>query len=73
MIEIKFEAINYTQFDRKAVRSAMAKAARLVAKQLKSSMNSRSGSGRVYIRRGRNYTASSPGEPPVRESGRAVP
>jgi hypothetical protein len=56
MISIKFASINYTQFDRKGIRSAMGKASRLVAKQLKATINKRG-------------TVSAPGEPPARQSG----
>ena len=66
MIEVSFSSLSYTQFDRRKVRAAMGKAARLIAKALKASIGKRSGSGRVYRRGRRNYTASAPGHPPVR-------
>jgi hypothetical protein len=72
MIEIKFASVSYTQFDRKGVRSAMGKAARIVAAQLRKLLNTRGGSGRVYRRGGRAHTASASGSPPARFTGNLV-
>ena len=64
MIDIKFASISYTQFDRKGVRSAMGKAARL-----KKLLAGTAGHGRVYRRAGRVHTASTPGSAPTRYTG----
>jgi hypothetical protein len=68
-VQVEIEAVNYLQFDRRQVRSAMGKASRIIAKNLKSLVSRRAGSGRTYVTPGRSYTASSPGNPPVRLSG----
>lgn len=69
MISIEFSSLSYVQFDRRKVRSAMGKAARIVAKSLKQSVGKRGGGGRVYLRNGKRYTASTPGDAPVRLTG----
>jgi hypothetical protein len=69
VIKIEFSSLSYVQFDRRKVRSAMGKAARIVAKSLKASVGQRAGGGRVYLRNGRRYSASSPGAAPVRLTG----
>jgi hypothetical protein len=68
MIQIKWAELNYTQFDRRGIRSAMGKAARIMARQMKQVVGG-SGSGTQYRRGGRVYTASAPGAPPARFSG----
>lgn len=68
-VTVRFEYTLYSQFERKAVRSAMGKAARLMAREAKRAAASKSGSGAVYTARGRNYQASAPGQPPVRLTG----
>lgn len=67
MIKFEFESLDYVQFDRRAVRSAMGKAARIVAKHLKASMG-KGGGGR---KRGRGsvHSGSAPGQPPARFTG----
>jgi hypothetical protein len=68
VISIRFAELNYTQFDRRGVRSAMGKAARVMARQMKQVVG-RSGSGTQYRRGGRTWTASAPGQPPARFTG----
>lgn len=68
MLQMKIEFVGYTQFQRKHVRSAMGKGARVVAAELKRSVNRRGG-GRVYQRRGGSHNASAPGQPPARFTG----
>lgn len=69
MIDIRFQSLNYLQFNRKAIRSAMGKAARVVAKQVRALARNSPGSGRQYMVDGRVHTASRPGEPPARLTG----
>ena len=68
MIQVKFEEINYSQFDRRFVRSAMGRASRAMAAKLREQVRG-SGSGRLYRRGRRVYTASAPGQPPARYTG----
>jgi hypothetical protein len=68
VIQIRFAELNYTQFDRRQVRSAMGKGARAMARRMKQVVGS-SGSGVQYRRGGRVYTASAPGAPPARFTG----
>jgi hypothetical protein len=68
VIQIRFAELNYTQFDRRQVRSAMGKAARVMAREMKRVVGS-SGSGTQYRRGGRTWTASTPGAPPARFTG----
>lgn len=69
MIQIDKLEVNYSQFDRRQVRSAMGRAARAMAANLKRQVSGGGGSGRTYRRRGSDYTASAPGQPPGRLSG----
>ena len=67
LIRVKFDEISYSQFDRRHVRSAMSRAARVMANTLKATVRGR-GAGRVYGR----HTASAPGQPPARMTGNLV-
>ncbi len=68
MIQVKFAELSYSQFDRRAIRSAMGKAARALAANMRRIVGG-SGSGESYRSRGRVYTVSAPGQPPARLSG----
>ena len=68
MIQIRFAELNYTQFDRRGIRSAMGKSARVMARKMKQVVGG-SGSGVQYSRGGRVHTASAPGAPPARFTG----
>ena len=69
MLTVTFESLDYSQFDRKQVRSAMGKGARAVTKELKALVNRAGSGGRTYVRGGRKFTASLPGHAPGRFSG----
>jgi hypothetical protein len=68
LIKVKFAELSYSQFDRRQVRSAFGKASRAMAARLKTTVGG-GGSGAVYRVRGRTYTASGPGSPPVKFTG----
>lgn len=68
MITVRFDEISYAAFDRRHVRSAFGRAARVFAKNLKNQVRG-SGSGRSYVIGGRKHTASAPGRPPARFTG----
>jgi Bacteriophage HK97-gp10, putative tail-component len=68
VLTIKTE-VSYLQFDRKAVRKAMREAARTASGQIKQLVSGRNGGGVTYVRNGRRYTASAPGQPPARYTG----
>jgi hypothetical protein len=68
MITVKFEELDYSQFDRRQVRSAMGRAARALTNVLKGQVKG-GGAGETYRRNGREHTASAPGQPPARYTG----
>jgi hypothetical protein len=67
LIQVKFAEINYSQFDRRHVRSAMGRGARAMAARMREQVRG-SGTGEVYGR----HTASAPGQPPARYTGRLM-
>ena len=71
MIQVKFAEISYSQFDRRHVRSAMGRAARAMAARMKQTVGG-SGTGAEYRRGSRQHTASQPGRPPARYTGRLL-
>lgn len=68
MISVKFSELNYSQFDRRQIRSAFGKAARVMTRNLKTTASG-GGGGITYTIRGRQHTASAPGSPPARFTG----